>query len=246
VIDGVRHRYGGKKGSVPALAGIALTIDPGEFVSLVGPSGCGKTTLLRMLAGFLRPTEGRVLVGNQPVVGPGADRGMVFQQPTLFPWLTVRRNVELGPRLRGVTRHERAEISRRLLELVGLLDFGDSPTYELSGGMQQRCAIARALANDPDIVLMDEPFGALDALSRERLQLELRRIWHSTGKTIVFVTHSVEEAVFLGTRVIVLSSRPGRVLLDQPVDLEHADGDVRLTPAFANLRAQVGSAIDRT
>ena len=246
--DGIRHHFTVKGAAVPALDRIDLTLEPGEFVTLAGPSGCGKTTLLRLLAGFMQPSEGRVLVAGAPVRGPSEERGVVFQQPTLFPWLTVRRNVELGPRLRGVPTRERRDHAQEFLDLVGLADFADHKPYELSGGMQQRCQIARVLANDPDIVLMDEPFGALDALTRERLQEELLEIWRRTGKTVLFITHSVDEAVFLGSRVLVMSPRPGRIVLDEPAVFAEAGvkvppHEIRALPEFVALRERVRVAI---
>ena len=248
-VRNVTHVFGRDKRSTPALAGVDLTVEPGEFVCLVGSSGCGKTTLLKLIGGFFLPTEGTVSINDTPVSGPGPDRGMVFQAPTLFPWMTVRGNVEIGPRMAGVAKEERHALSERYLEMVGLSDVADQHPYELSGGMQQRCAIARALANDPAIILMDEPFGALDALTRERLQQELKTIWKQTGKSIVFVTHSVQEAVYLGTRAVVLSPRPGRVVYDEPIDLPHHDGTVSealLTPEFAAKRAEIGARIGQT
>jgi len=246
-VRGVTHVFGKDKRSTPALAGVDLVVEPGEFVCLVGPSGCGKTTLLKLIGGFFTPTVGSVTVNDAPVKGPAVDRGMVFQQPTLFPWLTVRGNVEIGPKLAGVGHSERKRISERYLSMVGLSDVGEHRPYELSGGMQQRCAIARALANDPAIVLMDEPFGALDALTRENLQQELKQIWKTTGKSIVFVTHSVQEAVFLGTRVVVLSPRPGRIVYNEPVEYPQPEGagvnEVLVLPEFAALRAHISSMI---
>ena len=245
-VRGVTHVFGKDDRSTPALAGVDLVVEPGEFVCLVGPSGCGKTTLLKLIAGIFLPTQGTVTVNELPVAGPGPDRGMVFQQPTLFPWMSVRGNVEIGPRMNGVSQAERTKISDHYLGMVGLSDVADQHPYELSGGMQQRCAIARALANDPAIVLMDEPFGALDALTRERLQQELKQIWTATGKSIVFVTHSVQEAVFLGTRVVVLSVRPGRIVYNEPVLLprhELAVNEALLMPEFAALRAEISSRI---
>jgi ABC-type taurine transport system ATPase subunit len=190
-------------------------------------------------------------VGGTRVRGPGADRGVVFQQPTLFPWLSVRGNVELGPRLRGLTPGNRSAAADRFLDLVGLGDFAGHRPYELSGGMQQRCQIARVLANDPEIVLMDEPFGALDALTRERLQEELLEIWRSSGKTILFITHSVDEAVFLGSRVLVMSPRPGRIVFDEPaVFTDRAERvpaeRIRSLPEYVALRDRVREAIRPT
>ena len=248
---GLSHHFDVGGHPVPALGPIDLVIEPGEFVALAGPSGCGKTTLLRLLAGFMRPTEGAVRVGGAPVRKPGADRGVVFQQPTLFPWLSVRRNVELGPRLRGVPTGNRSAAADRFLDLVGLSDFSEHRPYELSGGMQQRCQIARVLANDPEIVLMDEPFGALDALTRERLQEELLEIWRSSGKTVLFITHSVDEAVFLGSRVLVMSPRPGRIVFDEPAAFtDRADripaDRIRSLPEYVALRDRVRDAIRPT
>lgn len=233
---GVGKTYDTASGHTVALQPTDLTVEPGEFVSIVGPSGCGKTTLLRLIAGFEEPTEGTVTVGGRQVTQPSADRGVVFQAPTLYPWLTVRGNVEFGPKVSGIGKRERRDRAQELLELVGLGDFGDKRPYELSGGMQQRAQIARVLANDPAIVLMDEPYGALDALTRERLQADLLKLWREAGKTIVFITHSVEEAVFLSTRVLVMSARPGRVIIDREVTLP-GDG-----PEVVRSHAVTGSA----
>ena len=248
VVDHVSHEFEVRGARVRALSDIDFSIEPGEFLCLAGPSGCGKTTLLRLLAGFMRPSEGTMSVGGVPIKKAGADRGVVFQHPTLFPWLTVRQNVELGPRLRRVDVAKRSADAAHYLEMVGLSDFADRRPYELSGGMQQRCQIARVLTNDPEIVLMDEPFGALDALTREHLQNELLDIWRATGKTIVFITHSVDEAVFLGSRVMVMSPRPGRVVLDRsavfsPPGAPLAPESIRALPAFQAVVDEVRTAI---
>ena len=245
-VAGLEHAFETRGGAVPALGPIDLDIAPGELVTLAGPSGCGKTTLLRMIAGFAAPSGGRVEVGVTGVTGRGPDGGVVFQQPTLYPWLDVRRNVALGPRLRGVGRAERLATADRYLALVGLADAADRRPYELSGGMQQRAQIARVLAGDPEVVLMDEPYGALDALTRERLQNELLALWRATGKTILFITHSVEEAVLLGSRVLVMSQRPGRIVLDEQVPFAAstlAPDEIRALPEFAETAARVRAAI---
>ncbi|MGP3979305.1 ABC transporter ATP-binding protein [Streptomyces sp. 8N114] len=228
----------GVTGSFTALQDITLDIAPGEFSVLVGPSGCGKSTLLDLLGGLTVPTTGRVLIDGEPVTGPGRDRGTVFQQYALLPWRTARGNVEFGLEAGGVPRRERAERAAEFLSLVGLDGFGDRHPHELSGGMRQRVAIARSLAYDPDVLLMDEPFAALDAQTRESLQDELLRIWQRTGKTVVFITHSIDEAVLLGRRVTVLTSRPGRVKESVPIDLGARTGtdDPRSSPEFAAYR----------
>jgi ABC-type taurine transport system ATPase subunit len=210
--DHVSLEYGKGASLVRALDDVSLSFAAGAFVCIVGPSGCGKTTLLQTLAGFIRPTAGRVLFEGQEVSGPGPERGVVFQQPNLFPWMRVAANAGFGPAMRGEARPQRAQRVEALLRLAGLWEFRARYPYELSGGMQQRLAIIRALANEPRLLLMDEPFGALDALTRERMQVELHAIWRRTGMTVLFITHSVEEAVFLGTEVVVMSPRPGRIV----------------------------------
>lgn len=228
-LHGVNHRYLTDAGAfVHALADVDITIEPGSFVAVVGPSGCGKTTLLRLLAGFLTPSEGSVSVDGGAVDGPGPDRGVVFQQPNLFPWWTVRQNVEAGPRYRKVPAAERRRVSDHYLEMVGLADFADARPYELSGGMKQRCQIARVLANDSCVVLMDEPFGALDSLTRRRLQGELLELHHRRQDTVLFITHSVEEAVYLGDRVLVMSPRPGRIVHDERLPEYSGVGEERI------------------
>ncbi|MCX7231689.1 MAG: ABC transporter ATP-binding protein [Burkholderiales bacterium] len=204
---------------VTAVRDVSLRVEPGEFVSVVGPSGCGKTTILNMIAGFLPHTGGRILVDGTPVDGPGPDRGVVFQSFALFPWKTVLDNVGFGPKMRGVARAERDRIAREYLALAGLAHAADRYPAELSGGMQQRVGVVRALANEPDVLLMDEPFASVDAQTRLMLQEELTRIWQQRRTTVLFITHDVPEAVFLANRVIVLSQ--GRVLDDVPVPLPH-------------------------
>ncbi|HEY5833761.1 ABC transporter ATP-binding protein [Streptomyces sp.] len=227
--------------SVTALDGIDLDIAAGEFVVVVGPSGCGKSTLLDLLGGLTRPTGGRILLDGKPVTGPGLDRGIVFQQYALLPWRSAQGNVEFGLEATAVSRRERAERAREYLDLVGLTGFEDRHPHELSGGMRQRVAIARSLAYDPDVLLMDEPFAALDAQTRESLQDELLRIWQRTGKTILFITHGIDEAVYLGQRVAVLTSRPGRVKQVVPIDLgsRTATDDPRSGPQFARYRHEI-------
>ena len=202
-----------------ALSDINLTVDPGEFICIIGASGCGKSTLLRIIAGFESLTSGELLVMGKSISGPGPDRGMVFQDYALFPWLSVAQNIAYGPRQAGMPKAQIAERTERYLEMVGLAKFRNRYPHELSGGMKQRVAIARVLANDSGVILMDEPFGALDAITRDGLQKSLLEIWSHAKKTILFVTHSVDEAVALADRVIVLSPHPGRLKLELKIDL---------------------------
>ncbi len=218
---GVNKIFGAEPGGVVALKDIDLEIRPGEFVCLLGPSGCGKSTLLNAIAGFSLPTSGTLEVSDKPVTAPGPDRGMVFQEYALFPWMTVEANVAFGLEIRGTGKDQIALIVNELLDMLGLKEFRHRFPKDLSGGMRQRVAIARVLALDPPIMLMDEPFGALDALTRRSLQDELLRIWRSVGKTIVFVTHSIEEAVYLGSRVVILTYRPGTIKKDVAIDLPY-------------------------
>ncbi len=245
LIEGVSMRFtlgGGQH--VQALKDISLAIAPGELMSVLGPSGCGKTTLLNIVAGFLAPTEGRVTLNGRPVAGPGAERGMVFQQGALFEWMSVERNIAFGPDMRGRPAKETRETVRHLLEVVGLKGFAEKPVYQLSGGMQQRVALARCLANDPEVILMDEPLGALDALTREKMQGLVLKLWKETGKTILLITHSVEEALFLGERLVVLAPRPGRLWREYRLPFAEAGvgGDLRrikIDPEFVRTREEV-------
>ncbi len=218
-IERVAKRFEVGGDVIEALSPIDLAIARGEFLCLIGASGCGKSTLLRIIAGFEAASAGAVTVSGKAVTGPGADRGMVFQDYALFPWMTVRENIAFGPRQRGKARAELKEIADHYAAMVGLTRFADRYPHQLSGGMKQRVAIARVLANEASILLMDEPFGALDALTRSKLQEELLEIWERTQTTIIFVTHSVEEAVLLGDRVVVMTAAPGRIDSDHRIDL---------------------------
>ena len=211
-IENISMRFDLPNGtSVQALKDVTLNLKAGELMSVLGPSGCGKTTLLNIVAGFLAPTDGKIILNGHEVHGPDAERGMVFQQGALFEWMSVRENVSFGPRMKGQTEADYGAEVDHLLDIVGLQDFKEKAIYELSGGMQQRVALARCLANDPDVILMDEPLGALDALTREKMQGLVLDLWRETGKTIILITHSVEEALLLGERLLVMAPRPGRV-----------------------------------
>jgi len=236
-IRGVTKRFAVGDDEVEALAPIDLAIPKGEFVCMIGASGCGKSTLLRIIAGFEEPTTGHVLIDGKAVTGPGSDRGMVFQDYALFPWMTVRQNISFGPRQRHLPREEIDRTTDEYVRMVGLERFADRYPNQLSGGMKQRVAIARVLANNANILLMDEPFGALDALTREQLQNELLQIWKRTGVTTIFVTHSVEEAVLLADRVLVMSAGPGRIDSDFRIDLARPR-DVS-SPEFNTLRRDI-------
>ena len=211
-IQDISMRFDLPNGShVQALKNVSLDLNQGELMSVLGPSGCGKTTLLNIVAGFLAPTEGKIVLNGHNVQGPDAQRGMVFQAGALFEWMSVRDNVSFGPRMAGKKSSDWAGNVDHLLDVVGLQDFKEKMVYELSGGMQQRVALARCLANDPDVILMDEPLGALDALTREKMQGLVLKLWKETGKTIILITHSVEEALLLGERLLVMAPRPGRI-----------------------------------
>ncbi|MGN6719665.1 MAG: ABC transporter ATP-binding protein [Candidatus Binatia bacterium] len=234
-----------RKPGLVALYNISLAIRKNEFVSLLGPSGCGKTTLIRIIAGLLVADRGEVLVNSQVVNSPGRDRCMVFQQFGLLPWRTVVSNVEFGLEIDGVPREERRARADKYLELVGLKGFENYYPHQISGGMQQRVGIARALSKKPEILLMDEPFGAVDAQTREQLQEELLKIWAQTETTVVFVTHSIDEAIYLSDRVVVMQARPGRIKEEVTVDLPRPrwEGDIKADPRFAQLRAHLRDSL---
>ncbi len=241
---GVTRRFGDGEKSFLALDRLDLDIADGEFVTVVGPSGCGKTTAMNIAAGLTPVSGGQVLVDGRPVEGPGPERGVIFQQYALFPWLTVRDNVEFGLRIKGVGAAERRRISDRFIALVGLTDFADALPKTLSGGMKQRCAIARAYAVNPSILLMDEPFGALDALTRVHMQDQLLDTWSRERRTVMFITHDVDEAVYLANRVIVMAARPGRLHEIIPVPLPWPRTEaMRLSPEFAGIRNRVWRAV---
>lgn len=243
-IEGVDLDYSAKSGCIKALENINFNIFPGEFVCILGPSGCGKSTLLKILAGFIQPTAGAVKLDGNEIKGTDWHRGVVFQNPPLYEWFSVRDNVAFGPKMRGVPKAEYRRLTDEYLEKVGLSEFADKKIYELSGGMKQRVSIARALINDPEILLMDEPFGALDALTRETVQNLTRKIWWDTGKTIFFITHDVEEALLLASRIIVLSKHPGKVIEDIQVDfsrriMEDGETEIKFTENFYKQREKL-------
>ena len=231
----------GEKANFTAIEDITVDVAAGEFLVLVGPSGCGKSTLLDLLGGLSEPSSGRILLDGSPIVGPGLDRGIVFQQYALLPWRTARKNIEFGLEAKGLSAADRRQRSDHYLRLVGLQAFADRYPHELSGGMKQRVAIARSLAFDPEVLLMDEPFAALDAQTRESLQDELLRIWKATGKTILFITHGIDEAIYLGQRVAVLTSRPGRIKQIVDVEIDRTVEDVRSEAGFRHLRHYIWS-----
>jgi NitT/TauT family transport system ATP-binding protein len=224
-----------------ALKNASLAVGAGEFVCIIGPSGCGKSTLLHLIAGFFAPTEGSLRFRGQPIRAPGPERGVVFQEYALFAWMTARQNVEFGLRAAGMPVAERRAKARRYLELVGLERAADRYPGELSGGMRQRVAVARALVNEPEVLLMDEPFAAVDAITRASLQEELLRLWQEIGLSVVFITHNIDEAIFLAQRVVVMSPHPGRIQSIVPIDLPHPRD--RASSAFGSLYARVGGEL---
>jgi ABC-type nitrate/sulfonate/bicarbonate transport system ATPase subunit len=233
----VSKRYVASDGrDVHALDGISLTVAAGELVCLVGPSGCGKSTLLRLLAGLEPPLSGELFVGNDPITAPSAQRGLVFQDPNLFPWLSVRRNIQAGLVAQGILRERRSDVDE-FLRLVGLDGFANAYPHQLSGGMAQRVALARALVNHPRVLLLDEPLGALDAFTRMRMQDEVLRLWQARGTTMLLVTHDVDEAIYMSDRIVIMTPRPGRVERIIPVDLERPRQ--RNAPEFLRMRADI-------
>ncbi|TDL86852.1 ABC transporter ATP-binding protein [Meridianimarinicoccus aquatilis] len=244
-INNLSMRFDLPNGShVQALKDVSLEIGKGELISVLGPSGCGKSTLLNILAGFLSHTGGSVTLNDVPVTQPGAERGMVFQQGALFEWMSVRENVEFGPRMKGMPETDRNTIVDNLLNTVGLRSFKEKAVYELSGGMQQRVALARCLANDPDVILMDEPLGALDALTREKMQGLVLNLWKETGKTIILITHSVDEALLLGERLLVMAPRPGRIHKEYKLSFAERAvksdlREVKEDPAFSETKKEI-------
>ena len=239
LIDDVSIVFGRGRSAHVAVARCTLDVKPGEFVCLLGPSGCGKSTLLNAVAGYVKPTHGAVTVDGEPIAGPGPDRGMVFQQYSLFPWKTIEQNVAFGPRCQGASQNAASMTARTFLGMVGLSAFASRYPAELSGGMKQRVGIARALANYPRVLLMDEPFGALDAQTRVMMQENLLRIWDEFANTVIFVTHDVDEAVFLADRVVIMSASPGRILADIRVSLDRPrETGIATDPAFVEIKRQ--------
>ncbi|QGU94646.1 ATP-binding cassette domain-containing protein [Clostridium bovifaecis] len=240
----INLRYSGEKGEVNALQNINLDIEEGEFICALGPSGCGKSTLLKIIAGLLKPSQGEAKMDGEPIDGPDWHRGVVFQSPTLYPWLNVQDNVAFGLKMRKFPKNEIEELTNKYLELVGLKGSEKHKPYELSGGMKQRASLARVLANKPRMILMDEPFGALDALTRQNMQTLIRKIWTKTENTVFLITHDVDEALALATRIIVMSSRPGKILKEFNMDFTYhiSDGskeNPRYTPKYMGIREEI-------
>lgn len=243
-LEDINLKYSGEKGEVVALKDLNLDMKEGEFVCVLGPSGCGKSTLLKIIAGFLKPSEGEAKMGNEVIDGPDWHRGVVFQSPVLYPWLNVQDNVAFGLKMRKLPKDEISELTNKYLELVGLKGCEKQKSYELSGGMKQRASLARVLVNGPKMILMDEPFGALDALTRKNMQTLIRDIWIKTKNSIFLITHDVDEALSLATRVIVMSGSPGRIIKEYNIDFTHKilnenHKNIRYTPKYMEIREEI-------
>jgi len=243
-IRDVSVRFGTKGQTTEAASRVSLEVKPGEFVSIIGPSGCGKSTLLNIVAGFLKPSEGEALLDGKPIGGPGADRGVVFQQYSLFPWMTVRKNVEFGLKMKGLGQNQREAAARSLLGMAGLLAFENHYPDQLSGGMKQRVGIVRALATSPQVMLMDEPFGALDSQTRAVMQEILTNMWQQLQLSVLFITHDIEEAIFLSEKVYVMTARPGRIKAEVPIPLPRPrTPEMTASPTFQALVRQLKALI---
>jgi len=242
--EGLSKEFKSKNGTIEVISYIDLTVRENEFVVLFGPGQCGKTTLINLLAGLDMPTKGNIYVNDVPVTGPGPDRGVVYQKTALFPWLTVMGNVEYGPKVRGVKKSERRKIAQHYIDLVGLTGFENAYPIKLSGGMRQRVGIARAYANNPVLMLMDEPFGHLDAQTRYMMEEELQRIWQSEKRTVIFVTNNIEEAVYLADRIVLLTNRPARIKKEYIIDLPRPRDYV--SSKFLKYRSEITAAMDKT
>jgi NitT/TauT family transport system ATP-binding protein len=243
-IKDVSVRFGSKGHMTEAASRVSLEVQPGEFVSIIGPSGCGKSTLLNIVAGFIQPSEGEALLDGQPIGGPGADRGVVFQQYSLFPWMTVRKNVEFGLKMKGLAQNQREAAARSLLGMAGLLAFENHYPDQLSGGMKQRVGIVRALATSPQVMLMDEPFGALDSQTRTVMQEILTNMWQQLQLSVLFITHDIEEAIFLSEKVYVMTARPGRIKAEIPIPLPRPrTPEMTASPTFQALVRQLKALI---
>ncbi len=240
VIENVNKVYETKKSKVLAIEDVNIRVNKGDFVSIIGPSGCGKSTLLRMVAGLDTPTSGRITMNDKEVTGPGAERGMVFQSYTLFPWMTVRENIRFGLKIKKLSKDKSNKIVDKYLELIELTKFGDRLPKELSGGMKQRVAIARALANNPEVILMDEPFGALDPQTKVKMQELLLKIWRVEGSTVIFITHDIEESIFLSEKVYLMSPHPGKIQNKLEIDFpKNRTADIRDTEKFISIKRKV-------
>lgn len=248
-LEDINLKYSGEKGEVVALKDMNLDIKEGEFICVLGPSGCGKSTLLKIIAGFLKPSEGEAKMDNEPIIGPDWHRGVVFQSPILYPWLNVQDNVAFGLKMRKLPKNEIVELTSKYLELVGLKGCEKHKSYELSGGMKQRASLARVLVNKPRMILMDEPFGALDALTRRNMQTLIRKIWTKTENTVFLITHDVDEALALATRVVVMSGGPGTIIKEYNIDFTYSISrenheKVRCTPKYMEIREEIFDLIN--